>query len=115
MLKVPLLEGSGINLQDSALDEGIGADKLVRGRIVHDVQETALAGRRLRGPGEVTRVKTEGTILEGTTADADTADLLLADLGVRRLATKLEFPFHANTDATATRLAALVDRVTGDT
>lgn len=115
VLDVPLLEGSGIDLDDGALDEGVGAHVLVRRRIVHDIEETGLAGHGLRGPREVARVKTEGTVLEGTTTDTDAVHLLLTDLGVRGLAAKLEFPLHANADATTTSLAALMDRVTGDT
>ena len=115
MLVVPLLVGGGVNLDDGALDEGVGAHILVRGSVVDDVEDTGLAGHGLAGPGEVTSVEAEGTVLESTTADTDAADLLLSDLGVGGLATELEFPFHADADATTTRAAALVDRITRNT
>ena len=109
MLVVPLLVRGGVDLHDGALDEGVGADILVGGGVVDDVEDTGLAGHSLRGPGEVTSIKTEGAVLERTTADTNAANLLLTDLGVSRLAAELELPFHANTDATTTRAAALVD------
>ena len=87
---VPLSEGSGINLDDGALGEGVGSDQLVVGRVVGDGNDTALAGQTLGTPGEVTGVETEGTVLVVTTSGSDGVDSLGANTGVGTLATSLE-------------------------
>lgn len=47
---VPLSEGSGIDLDNSGLGEGVGADKLVVGRVVRDHDHSDLASDTLRTP-----------------------------------------------------------------
>jgi hypothetical protein len=87
---VPLSEGSGINLDDGALGEGVGSDKLVVGRVVGDGDDTGLAGQTLGAPGKVARVETEGTVLVVTTSGSDGVNALGANTGVGTLATSLE-------------------------
>lgn len=87
---VPLTEGSGIDLDNGGLGQGVGADQLVVGRVVGDNDDTGLAGDALGGPREVTRVETEGTELLVTTAGADGVDALGADTGVGLLTARLE-------------------------
>lgn len=87
---VPLTEGSGIDLDDGRLGEGVGADQLVVGRVVDDTDDTGLAGGALRGPGEVTRVEAQGTVLVVAAAGADGVDALGTDTGVGLLAAGLE-------------------------
>lgn len=87
---VPLTEGSGVDLDDGGLGQGVGADQLVVGGVVGDDDDTGLAGDTLGGPGEVTGVETEGTVLVVAATGADGVDALGADTGLRRLATKLE-------------------------
>lgn len=87
---VPLTERSGVDLDDGGLGQGVGADQLVVGRVVGDDDDTGLAGAALGGPGEVTGVETEGTVLVVAAAGADGVDALGADTGLGRLATKLE-------------------------
>ena len=87
---VPLTEGSGVDLDDGRLGEGVGADELVVGRVVRDNDHTGLACAAFRGPGEVTAVETEGTVLLVAAAGADGVNALGADTGVRGLATELE-------------------------
>ena len=41
---VPLTERGGIDLDDRVLDQGLGAHKLVVRGVVHDVEQTGLAG-----------------------------------------------------------------------
>jgi hypothetical protein len=112
---VPLTERSGIDLDNSRLGEGVGTDELVVGRVVGDNDDTGLAGDTLRGPGEVTRVETEGTVLVVATAGADGMDALGADTGVRRLAARLEGSLLPVVGSLGTRVGALVPRVSGDT
>lgn len=87
---VPLTERSGIDLDDGGLGQGVGADQLVVGRVVGDTDDTGLAGASLRGPGEVTGVEAEGTVLVVAAAGADDVDTLGTNTGVGRLAAKLE-------------------------
>jgi hypothetical protein len=87
---VPLSERSSVDLDDGATGQGVGSDQLVVRRVVGDGNDTGLAGAALGGPGEVTGVETEGTVLVVTTASADGVDSLGADLGVGTLAASLE-------------------------
>lgn len=87
---VPLTEGSGIDLDDGGLGQGVGADELVVAGVVGDDDDTGLAGAALGGPGEVARVETESTVLVVTAAGAHDVDALGTDTGVGGLATSLE-------------------------
>lgn len=87
---VPLTEGSGIDLDDGGLGEGVGADELVVAGVVGDDDHTGLAGAALGGPGEVARVETESTVLVVTAAGTHDVDTLGTDTGVGGLATSLE-------------------------
>lgn len=87
---VPLTEGSGVDLDDGGLGQGVGADELVVGRVVDDTNDTGLAGGALGGPGKVTAVETQGTVLVVTAAGADGVDALGTNTGLSRLATSLE-------------------------
>jgi hypothetical protein len=87
---VPLTERSGIDLDNGGLGEGVGADKLVVGRVVGDGNDTGLAGSALGSPGEVTGLETEGTVLVVAATGADDVDALSTDTGVGGLATSFE-------------------------
>lgn len=87
---VPLAEGSGVNLDDGRLGQGVCADQFVVGRVEHHANHTGLAGDALRAPGEVTGVETEGTELLVATAGADQVDSLAADTGAGGLAALVE-------------------------
>ena len=50
---IPLPEWGGIDLDDGALDEGVGTDQLVVGRVVDDRDDTRLAGDSLGSPSIV--------------------------------------------------------------
>ncbi len=87
---VPLTERSGVDLDDGGLGQGVGADKLVVGRMVGDNNDTGLAGAALRGPGEVARVETQSTVFVIAAAGADGVDSLGTDTGVGLLTAGLE-------------------------
>ena len=87
---VPLPEGSGIDLDDGGLGQGVCADQLVVGRVVGDGDDTALAGDALGAPGEVAGLETEATELAVAATGADKVDALRTDTGVGGLATLLE-------------------------
>ena len=108
---IPLAERSGIDLDNGGLSQGVGADKLVVGRVVYtaalahrpspisptirvqltsDDNDTGLAGDALGGPREVAGVETQGTVLVVTAAGTNGMDALGTDTGVRRLTARLE-------------------------
>ncbi len=87
---VPLTEGSSINLDNGTLYESLGTDELVVASIVDDIDNTGLTADGFRSPGEVTRIETEGTILDVTSTDTDGMDTLGTELGVSRLTAELE-------------------------
>jgi hypothetical protein len=87
---VPLTEGGGVDLDDGALGQGVGADQLVVGGVVGDGDDTGLAGAALGAPGEVARVETQGAVLVVAAAGANGVDTLGTNTGVSTLAASLE-------------------------
>jgi hypothetical protein len=112
---VPLTERGGVDLDDGALGQGVGADKLVVGGVVGDSDDTGLAGAALGAPGKVTGVETEGTVLVVAAAGADFVDALGADTGVGTLAAGLESALLPVVGALGTGSGPLVAGVTRDT
>jgi hypothetical protein len=112
---VPLAEGGGVDLNDGALGQGVGADQLVVRRVVSDTDDTALASAALGGPGKVTGVETEGTVLVVAAAGADSVNALGANTGVGTLATSLESALLPVVGSLGARGGALVARVARDT
>ena len=108
VLLVPSLERSGIDLDNGILDKGLGADQLVVGGIVDDIQDTNLASANFGTPREVTRVETEGTEFQVASASADGADALFSDFGHGRRSAQFELALLAELGATASRFAAFV-------
>jgi hypothetical protein len=87
---VPLTERHGIDLDNGGAGEGVGADKLVVGRVEDYGDHADLAGNALRTPREVAGVETERAELAVTTTGADEMDALGADTGVGWLAAGFE-------------------------
>lgn len=87
---VPLTERSSIDLDDGGAGQGVGTDEFVVRRVVRDTNDTGLAGAAFGGPGEVTGVEAEGTVLGVTAAGADGVNALGANTGARTLATSFE-------------------------
>ena len=111
----PLTEGGGVDLDNAVLDEGLGPHKLVGGGVVHDVDETGLAGDGLRAPGEVAGLKAEGAELLVSTAGADSVDPLGTELGQGRGASSIEVPLLDVLGALSSGGAPLVARITSNT
>lgn len=112
---VPLTEGSSIDLDDSALDEGLGTDEFVVRGVVDDIDNTGLARDGFAGPGEGTRVQAESTELGVTTADTDSVDALGTELGVGRLTAKFELSLLAELRTLGTSVRTLVTAITANT
>lgn len=112
---VPLPEGSGIDLDDGSLGQGVGTDKFVVGRVEDDSNDTGLLSDGLAAPREVTGVDAEGTELAVTTTGADNMNTLGADTGVGGLAAELESTLLAVVGALRTGGRALVTRIARDT
>jgi len=81
MSQVPLSEGSGIDLDDGTLDQGVGSDQFVVRSIVDDLEDLSLSGDLFRRPGVVTGVELEGLELVVTTSNTESSDSLFTDLG----------------------------------
>ena len=130
---VPLTEGGGIDKDDSALDEGVRADKLVVRRIVnlqpasaqipiapqshltHHTDDPRLLRDMLRSPGKVARIQTQRPELGVSTPCAHGVDTLRAELSGGGLATELEFSLLAVVCALGTGCGTLVPGFTRDT
>jgi len=112
---VPLTEGGGIDLDDSALDESVRSDQLVVRGVIDDTDDTSLTSDMLRGPGKVPRLETEGTELFVTAARADGVDTLGTELGESRLTAELELSLFAVVSALGARGGSLVPRGASDT
>jgi hypothetical protein len=112
---VPLTEGGSIDLDDGALDEGLGTDKFVVGSVVDDINDTGLARDGFTGPGERTRVQTESAVLNITSTDTDGVDALLTELGVGRLTTEFELSLLAIVSTLGTSVRTLMTAITANT
>jgi len=112
---VPLTEGGGVDLDDGGAGQGVGADQLVVGGVVGDGDDTGLAGAALGGPGKVTGLETEGTVLVVAAAGADGVDTLGADTGASTLAASLESALLPVVGTLGTGGGALVTGVARDT
>ncbi len=84
-------------------------------RDTHDTDDPRLAGNVLAAPGEVARVKTEGTVLEVTTADPNGVNALGAELRAGSLTAELELSLLAVVGALSTGGRTLVPGRAGDT
>jgi len=87
---IPLTESRSIDLDNGGLGEGVGADKLVVGRVESHSDNANLAGNTLRTPREVSGFEAQATELAVAAARAHEMDALGADTGVGGLAALLE-------------------------
>jgi len=113
---VPLLEGGRVDGDNGVLHEGLGADQLVVGSVVADVEDTALAGAGFRTPGEVTSLQTESAELLVATAYTDDANTVVGgELGVGRNTAKLVLLSLAPRGLATTGKAALMELLARNT
>ena len=108
-LQVVLLERRGIDRDDRVLHDGLRADQLVVGGVVHDVQDARLARHSLRAPGEVPRVQAQRPELPVATPHAKGAHRHVGgELGVGGLTAQLVLLRLPPVRAPAARGAPLV-------
>lgn len=116
LVDVPLGEGSGVDLDDAVLDEGVGTDQLVIGGIVDDVEDTGLAGGCLGGPVEVALLETQCAELVVTSTNSNASDpgLIRDEFGVGDGSGLLEGSLLLVDRHAAARQSSLVSGVTVD-
>jgi len=112
---VPGLEGVGIDEDDGALDQGLGTDQFVVGRVVGHVQDTDLAGADLGPPGKVSGIQAQGPELGVSSAAANLVDAGLTDLGGGRRSSQIVLSLLAELGAASSGLPALVSSLACDT
>lgn len=112
---VPGLEGVGINHDNGALDQGLGTDQLVVGGVVHDVQDTDLAGADLGTPRKVTGVQSQSSEFGVASAATDLVDAGLANLGHGAGSAHVVLSLLAKLGAASSGLPALVSSFASDT
>jgi len=105
---VPLLEWRSIDINDSALHKGVGADKFVVRCIVNNRDNPCLFRNGFRAPRKVAGFETESTEFEVTTTGTDGVNALRTELGVGGLATEFELPLLAVVGALGTSFGAFV-------
>merc|ERR1719333_315700 len=81
LLEVPLSEGGGIDVDNGVLDEGLGANELVVGGVVDNINNTRLECDGLGVPGPRAVVGTESSALDVSASSAHKDGLLLTELG----------------------------------
>lgn len=112
---VPLTEGGSVDLDNGALDEGLGADEFVVGGVVDDVDDTGLAGDGFGAPAEGTGIQTQGTELGVASTGADSVDALLSKLGVGGLTAELELSLLTILSAFGTGVRTFMTAITTNT
>jgi len=112
---VPGLEGVGVDQDDGALDEGLGTDQLVIGRVVHDVEDTDLAGADLGTPRKVTGIESQGPELGVSSSAPNLVDAGFADLGHGRGASQIVLSLLAKLGTASSGLPALVSSFSSNT
>jgi len=112
---VPGLEGVGVDHDDRALDEGLGTDQLVVGRVVHDIEDTDLAGADFGSPRKVSGVEAQRSELGVSSTAADLVDAGLADLGHGGGSAHVVLSLLAKLGAASSGFPALVSSFASDT
>ena len=110
---VPDFEGGRVDLDDSAQCERIGADQLIVGSVVHDVEDSRLASDAFAAPGVVAAVEAQSSEFEVASAAPDSVDALGAQASVGGLASLLEGTLFLVDGHSPARQAALVSGVSG--
>jgi hypothetical protein len=112
---IPSLEGMGVYENNSTLDQSLGTDQFVVGGIVGNIQDTDLSRADLGTPGEVSRIQSEGAVLEVSSSSTDAVDASLTDTGVGGGATQFELALLAELRTASSSLAPLVSSFTCNT
>lgn len=111
----PLLEWSGVNLNNSRLGQSVSSDQLVVRRVVDDRSNSGLSSDTFTTPREVTGLNSQGSELLVTTSGSDSVDSLGTNLGVGWLSAQLKLSLLSELGSFGTGCRTLVTRVSGDT
>ena len=79
---VPLSVRRAVNKHDAVLHQGLGADKLVVGCIVDNINDPCFASTTLRAPGKVPHIQSQGTVLLIASSNSDCVYAARANLRV---------------------------------
>jgi len=101
---IPLTEGSGIDLDDSTLDEGVRSYKLVVRCVVNNRDYPRLFGDMLRAPCKISPLETKGAKFSVSTTNTDGVYTFGAKFRVSGLTAKLELSLLAIVGALSTCL-----------
>lgn len=115
VLQVPLTERTGINTDNAVLNEGLGTDKLIVGRVVNNIENTSLARDGLRSPRKSTVINTESTVLVVGTTALHESDLLGTQFSHGGLAAHLKKTLLLVNGHAATGRSSLVSGVPRNT
>ena len=115
LFEIPLTEGGGVDHDNSVLDEGLGADKLIVSGVVGAVKNTSLGSHGLGAPSKVAVVATQSASLDVATATAHVDALLGAKLGHSRDSAHFKLSLFLVDRHTAARGSSLVPRVPRNT
>ena len=88
----PLPKGGGIHLHNAVLYKGLGSHQLIVAGIVHNVNDTTLAGDTFRSPGIIAGVKSQSSKLLISSTFSNSVDMLASSLSVCWWSAKLVFP-----------------------
>ena len=88
----PLPIGGGIHLHNAVLYKGLGSHQLIVAGIVHNVNDTTLAGDTFRSPGIIAGVKSQSSKLLISSTFSNSVDMLASSLSVCWWSAKLVFP-----------------------
>jgi hypothetical protein len=81
VLLKPKFERGSIHLHDTSLHESLGSDQLVRGSVVHHIQDTGLSGDVFTTPGVRASFESQSSLLDVATSASNKSDFLGAKLG----------------------------------
>jgi hypothetical protein len=115
VLIVVLSEGSGINVHNSVLDNGLSSDQFVVSGVVNHVQKSGSLGDLFRSPTEVAGVKFQSSVLVVGSSSSHWSYLLGSEFGVGRGSCHLELSLLLMDWHSSTGCSSFVAWVSWDT
>lgn len=105
---VPLSVRCAVNRHNAILHLGLGADKLITGCIVDNINNPCFVSTTLRGPGNIPHIQSQGTVVLTASSNSDCVYTARANLGVGSWPSLLILPLLVVWFSLTPGLAALV-------